>query len=103
MHGMLRGRKAIHIGNAAEEEWNESGIGLQVQDVESTVSACVIQLEFGDWWKFFTAGVAGGSLHSCFESLILCMIKGTMALNIVHATENKMKKKKKYDKRLNCI
>lgn len=88
MHGMLRCRKAIHIGNAAAEEWNESGIGSQVQDVESTVNARVIQLEFDDWWKFFTGGVAVGSLHSCLESFILCMIKGTMALNIVHATEN---------------
>ena len=61
MHSMLGGRRAAHIENGAEEEWEKSGVGPQVQDVESTVNTCVMKLEFGDQWKFFTGGAGRGA------------------------------------------
>lgn len=79
MHGMLVGRKATQVENGAEEEWEISGIGPQVQEVESTVNACVMQLKFGDNGNF-SLGERGQPTH--LESLRLCMTKGVMALKL---------------------
>lgn len=91
LHGMLVGRKATQVENGAEEEW-EMSIGPQVQEVESTVNACVMQLKFGDQWKFFTRG---GGQPTHFGVPYVMHDKRGDGSKTVHAIKNGMEKKKR--------